>query len=1475
MEASNAWSEAALIVLFKSVLDAKGLGPLHLVIDDSHNCSSVSKLIDMLMAILNNEEAPAKLKIALFYNSQTEAGCEIERAMRKHDNKYCMDGPKLISDTLTSLATNMSEEAINSRPYLSGLKTQLSVALENCSHTVEMLLLIRSLETSCASSDPRTLRSLELLISDYRPSASDIVLSVFQNLSNWGRKALGWIMHAKRPLTLDELEIAVAITDKVATFSSTFDLKDLPIDLATDIHSQFGPLVMLGEGEVIFRDRTVKALFMQLIDTERDAEPVPEKEASSKIPNDAEITSILLSYLTWQDFVTPVEGALQANKGEFTLPQGRLFDLTTYAVQFLPFHYRTSSNADGLWEPSQSHQLATWQKLNSRLNRTTSPQYDFLAEPLHLAALLGLTKVVQDLSKDLTPENCKAAVDLASWGGHIDIVSKLLDEAVRLGRVVDISQALAHASARGHKAVADRIVRYAKDNMPQGLVPLLDQLLCRAAALGYDDQVSFWIGLGSNVNASPFDITPLQYASRSGHASIVQILLQYEGIDVHCRAGTGADEPILLAAMKGHDLVVEYLLAAKASVTSLTRDGTERTPLYLAAEYGHDAVVRRLLDTESSDMSIINHQRSTGLTPLMVSCHKGHGDIARKLLDASADVRLWNHEHKTALYLALRPGNEDLAMEVIKRADSIHDFKDIHDVFLKAAGLGFEKLVRYCLETSTGEEGDSLLEYPNPTGDSRVALHNAAERGYLRIVELLLNWDATVDPLDASNATPLALAAVSGEAESVRLLLRHDANALLRTPDDQSILTRVVINSQDTPKSANVVSILLEETDTDPNALYDNERTALHWAASLGKMEMVKALLRSPRVDPKVAGRWAFNALHFAAYANKDSAYNIAKLLMKAGTDALEPDMNGWLPIHIASWKGNIQLLELLLEHSPETLEAKSDDGKTVLRFGVDHAESLEWLLKHGANPDATGLDGFTPLMAAADSGSEKSVRVLLEGGCDVNIRDDYGRTALHLATIKGRMGVGRQLLEKHRGVLHSRGNTNLSALHFTILSRQAKFAAMLLDEFYDKEGDTVLDDLCAVETEEGETPLISAIRMGLNDIARRLLELGVDPEHRNTSGVTALLALVDRSRDDDLEMLRTLLKCANVNAGGGVYPTALHNAARDGKEEIVKELIKRGAQVNQQGGQYNTALCAAAVSGYDNIATFFLNLESPKADPNLSAGDLANSLCAALYSQTYELVEPLLEAGADVNARDSQGRSALHIAARRGSWPYMELLLRSNRADAHAVDKQGRGLMHHAAISGKVYCYVKLLWYFVFELDIPDIQSKTDNDGWQPLHWACRHNDNWDIIAVMGRIVGVDFAISSNDGWTPENIAITHNAHVIASYVQEKLQVATLDTTAADMHSGEESKTENPTRWRVGFVHSGRLCSGCFLLPVVGVLWHCNDCVGFDFCFKCYWSVKETHNPDHRFTPTPEGENMGRSPQPEGDLQDDSGEGA
>ncbi|KAL6804738.1 ankyrin repeat-containing domain protein [Trichoderma sp. SZMC 28013] len=432
----------------------------------------------------------------------------------------------------------------------------------------------------------------------------------------------------------------------------------------------------------------------------------------------------------------------------------------------------------------------------------------------------------------------------------------------------------------------------------------------------------------------------------------------------------------------------------------------------------------------------------------------------------------------------------------------------------------------------------------------------------------------------------------------------------------------------------------------------------------------------------------------------------------------------------------------------------------------------------------------------------------------------------------------------------------------------------MLLDDFYSKDH-TLLGDLCAVMTERGETPLIVAIKTGKTDVVRQLLKLGVDTEHRDKNGFTALLVAVERPTGSSLEMIRALLDAnlpnhADVNSGGGVHPTALYNAAKYGKMEVVEELIRLGAQVNARGGQYNTALNAAAASGFNQIAEFLLDLKEDKADPNLSAGDFANALSCAVYSETYELVTPLLNAGVRANAIDRQGRSALHIAARRGSRDILMQLLSLDGADPNLIDNQGRNLLHHAAMSGKLMPFLHVLsgeqtgqqgvmgWYG---------RMLRDNDGWTPLHWACRHEGNYDIVRAFVLLADVDLAEETNDKWTPENIAITHNASNIATYIQQRQS----DTESPEGGSDPEVKTKSRhSRWKIGQVHEYTSCDGCFLYPIIGVRWQCENCVDFNFCFKCYWTAKTTHDPNHSFRALPEGEGSSREPECEENGDDE-----
>ncbi|KUI71939.1 Ankyrin-3 [Cytospora mali] len=1458
LEASNAWTEAGLLGLLRSLLDTmKDPHPLHLIIDDLHNCCSARELVATLTAAISNGSSLTNIKIAMFYDQQVTTSNAVEHALQKFDT-FRIHGPDLTMDTLIPLANNLAEEAISSKSYLSGLKPQLSTALKECKHITEMLLTIQSLDIS-KENNPRTLKSLESLVSNPQLSLCDVVSSRFENLPDWGRTALGWIAHSKRPLRLNELTTAVALTNSRANFSSAFDPKGLPVEFAADLKTLFGPLVRLEGGGVIFSDRPVKSQFIDLIAAERKLSPAVQNSQKTVIPCDVEITRILFEYLSWQDLVVPVDKAFHGEADEFIQPPGGLLDLIIYAVRYLPFHYRTSKSIRDPPDLSQRRQFVLmWSRLNSKLNSTASPPHVCVADPLLLAAQLGFTETIKALEKSVMPPYREIAISLASWGGHVDTVRELLlGECANNTKAVNIVGALEYAAARGHDAIVEEIVTYIKENTPQSLPPLLGRLLCQAAELGYEKQTSMWIKHGANVNAASDNITPLQHAARNGHASLVRYLLYGEELrvkaDVNSRiescADRRTDEPILLATQKGYELVVQYLLAAQADVTCVTKDADKCTPLYLAAEYGHEAIVRLLLAAEKKEHPALNQQCSShNNSPLMIACMKGHSEIVKLLLDENASLKLRDCEDHTALYHVLRPNGEDLAMSVFTRAGSFDNFeyKEICDVLLRATVLGFKRIIEYCCRFNTPKGEIPLVECRDPRGWR--ALHIAAANGQVAIAELLLDNEAELDPGDENGLTPLALAADAGEPEVVELLLDRGADPLLRMPGSQTILSRMACGSKGSVRHAKVVDMLLQRTDINPNDIDHEGRAALHWATLRNELEITKALLQHPKVNPTLTDRANLNALHFLAFNTSESTKELASLLIKAGVDPLGSDANGRLPIHWASRHGNVPLLELLWERNPESMEAKTEFGNTPLNIGAcfNHIQAVEWLMQHGADGNARGHTGRTPLMMAASLGYNAAVCMLLRFGCDATLLDEDGATALHFAAGNGNVDAARELLNKQSEILSIKDKSNLSALHLAILRKKENFAAMLLDEVYpNTDEDTRLSDLHAIRNRNRETPLISAIRMDENDIVRQLLKLGSETEHRDRKGQTALLAAI--RRPDALEMLRILLdpdgsNHADINAGGGEYPTALHNAAWYGKMGVVKELVKRGADVNAQGGIYNTALNAAAISSYHDIAMHLLELKEQKVDPNLSAGMLANALSAALHSQTYELVEPLLEAGVDINATDDQGRSAFHIAARRGPWEILQKLFGANEAGNPLPDKQGRTLIHHAAMSENASDFLQILVDENIDWDDIDIE---DVDGWTPLHWACRQNVNLEIVKALQRL-GADLNRATGDEWTPLNIALTHDAGDIADYIKEKL--------------GPE--TVSDIRWKVGYEHSHISCDGCFLKPVVGLRWKCKNCPDFDFCFKCYWTAEQTHPSGHEFTAFPEGGNTGRTPE-------------
>lgn len=212
-----------------------------------------------------------------------------------------------------------------------------------------------------------------------------------------------------------------------------------------------------------------------------------------------------------------------------------------------------------------------------------------------------------------------------------------------------------------------------------------------------------------------------------------------------------------------------------------------------------------------------------------------------------------------------------------------------------------------------------------------------------------------------------------------------------------------------------------------------------------------------------------------------------------------------------------------------------------------------------------------------------------------------------------------------------------------------------------------------------GETPLHWVEDAA---IAGLLIEAGADANVRDEQGETPLHAAVRRQKDDAL-IARLVAGGADVSARDALGNTPLHTAAWWGKDSTVRTLLRLGAPVNARNARGDTPLCVAlqceaAYPGCDYTPARVRALLEGGADV-YAANELARTALheasegyLQAYHQGAELVRILLDAGANPNAQDAEGNTALHLAARCGELDSARLLI-DGGADPALRNKAGQ----------------------------------------------------------------------------------------------------------------------------------------------------------------------------------------------------------
>ena len=587
-------------------------------------------------------------------------------------------------------------------------------------------------------------------------------------------QVLYWISYAYRPLTIKELQCALAVTPG----RSAFD-EDAMTPESTLVSVCAGLVAVDPQSRII---RLVHYTTQEFFEKIRD----------NMFPTaQADITLICLTYLSFDHprYYDTVYRAILHNIESSPF--------LTYAAQYWRDHMLASPETNFnelilqiLWQPEKVQCI--FQAMDELSLNESDIYKDLNVPPLCAAAILGLESVVPLLLErgaDLTGSvmsNGRTALVTAVQFVQLEVVKILIDHGSSVNSQVralllETVYTADWPNEKGVVAVARLLLdRGAEIDYQANYDGYIASPLSVAAESGSTQLVELFLMHGADANLrAHYGLTALHMAD-PGKTRIFQLLVDH-GADLHARDNSG-DSPlsrVCYDAREEAEDTVRVLLDLGADIDS--RNNSGETALFRAAELRYCRIIQVLLDY-GADIHARSELGCSVLSSAIGADYRETDKVVALLLNNGADVHPQDSAGDSALARAAAKGLSGTVKLILDHKPKIDTSNGAGDTALTLAAAAEATLV-----------GSVRYDEKHNRIDDAILLAASAE-GVLTTMELLLNHGASVDLKNKAGDTALTIAAAKGKLDGVKLLLNHGADAHVKNGAGDTALSLTTQN---------------------------------------------------------------------------------------------------------------------------------------------------------------------------------------------------------------------------------------------------------------------------------------------------------------------------------------------------------------------------------------------------------------------------------------------------------------------------------------------------------------------------------------------------------------------------------------------------------------------------------------------------------------------------------------------------------